>query len=111
MSADPIERLAIELRQIDAEDAAHGRDAGTRKRNWDGASEWLKDEYRKQARRLLRFIAAGPATPASAGALEAPPKDLPDWREDALGPYDARVAKALTEPAAEEVDHASRRPY
>lgn len=54
--ASRVERLAIELRQIDAEDATHGRQCGTRKRNWDGAGDYLKDAYRQQARRLLRVI-------------------------------------------------------
>lgn len=57
MSDPTVERLAIELRQIEAEDAAGTRQpACTRQRNWSGASEWLKDEYRRTARRLLRVI-------------------------------------------------------
>lgn len=42
------------------------------------------------------------ATPASAGEPKATPKDLPEWREDELGAYDARTAKALTDPVTEE---------
>lgn len=55
------ERVAMELRQIEAEDAAavHGsKYPYTAQETWDRAQEVLREGYRRDARRLLRVIRA-----------------------------------------------------
>lgn len=61
------ERLAMELRQMDCEDACYGQPYTlTAEQSWARITDVLRDGYRKDARRILRLVRADPTHPMPA---------------------------------------------
>ena len=69
-----VERLAMELRQIDCEDAAQTANALTRdaEANWRAAAEPLRYGYLRDARRLLKLLDSLARRPASTPTGDEP---------------------------------------
>jgi hypothetical protein len=74
-----VERVAMELRQIEAEDAAKvagSRYPYTAAETWDRASEVLRSGYREVARRIVRVVRNQPVEQVQQLAQPEPPQQL-----------------------------------
>lgn len=95
-----VERVAMELRQIEAEGASHHPYGLTAEQTWAPASEVLREGYRRDARRLLRLV--------HSWLRRHPPEQLAEEAStDLMAPLRASLDQAARRRRADDEEEAS----